>query len=64
MKITEEHAVIIRDLRCRKDYSWSAIGDWLLYECDMGNGTQMDGKEACDQAAELMGEDQNDKPWN
>ncbi len=57
--MTEEQALIIKHLRCNKGYSWRMISKSIDdYE------DQIHGRDLCNEAARLLGEDPNEVPWN
>jgi hypothetical protein len=60
-------AEIIKVWRCDRGCSWRRIAE--LAQCywpewRISRGTQKDGARICEQAAEMLGEDPGDEPWN
>jgi len=65
--VTVDQAVEIRHLRVDQEATWRHVGEevqtrWLA-EVGLGD-TQSLGATACHVAAELLGEDPDQDPWN
>ena len=65
--MTEARAVEVRDFRCKKKHSWRALalqchGRWGGRWAPASN--QIMGIELCVVAAEILGEDCHELPWN
>jgi hypothetical protein len=66
--LTIERAQQVRAWRCDQDFSWRSVAaaaddawglpDWLE------GGNQIHGAVLCEVAAELLGEDPGEEPWN
>lgn len=66
IKLTKEQAEFIKNLRCGLiTHSWRSIASkwYVKYKTGL-NGNQLFGKELCENAAKLLGEDPSDEPWN
>lgn len=63
-EFTKDHAEIIKYWRVHKGCTWGRIGELCQQEFNMGDGGQMSGRNLCDEAAKLLGEDPNEEPWN
>lgn len=60
-----ETAILIRQLRVNKDYSWRAVARFCskLWRAPWG-GNQLAGMVICEKAAKLLREDFLESPWN
>jgi hypothetical protein len=65
--MTRQHALFVRDLRVNKGYTWRMVADtcrdaWTG-EWDWA-ADQTVGREICERAAAILGEDADRDPWN
>ncbi|MET7437042.1 MULTISPECIES: hypothetical protein [unclassified Streptomyces] len=63
--VTVEMAVQIRGWRVDDDYSWRAVAQAASELWGSGHGgNQLHGRHLCAAAAEVLGEDPHQEPWN
>lgn len=65
--VTLERAKEVRELRCKKKHSWRAVALECHQQWEGSWGppsNQIMGIELCAAAAEMLGEDRNELPWN
>jgi hypothetical protein len=63
--VDQKDASLIRHLRVNKDYSWRAIARFCsLMTKGAWGGNQLAGMVICEKAANLLGEDFLEPPWN
>ena len=63
--MNRETAILIRQLRIDKEYSWRAVARFCskAWKAPWG-GNQIAGMVICEKAAALMGDDFMEPPWN
>lgn len=64
--LTQHKASIIKKYR-ETGSSWRRIAEKAALEfpeLDIESGNQLDGRELCNAAALVLGENQNEDPWN
>lgn len=66
MEMTRELAVKIRRLRVAdQNLTWRGVAGSISSELNLSHGTnQLFGRDLCNAAAKLLGEDPNEEPWN
>jgi hypothetical protein len=71
--LTRDRALHVKELRCVRHETWRGVAEeaWSAWGKDLGDETwdcipsnQIVGMFLCELSAELLGEDQNAKPWN
>ena len=65
IEVNREAAEVIRQLRVEKEYSWRAVARFCskVWRAPWG-GNQLAGMVICKKAAEMLGEDYMEIPWN
>lgn len=63
--LTKEQVEFIKDLRCDKNYTWRAVASACHREFDGDwNSNQIAGMDLCKLAANILGENYMEPPWN
>jgi hypothetical protein len=68
-RMTKDEAKLIKKWRIEEKYSWRMVAQ-NAYHAGIDNSdweppdNQIVGRELCDKAAKILGEDVNEHPWN
>jgi hypothetical protein len=64
-ELTEDDARLIRRWRCEEHYTWGGVGvNWAATRHDRWGSGSVLGNRLCYRAAQILGEDPDDEPWN